>query len=252
MERAANSLQSIAFHDCSLTKQASRCDFPKLYGLPYNQTALEVPVPPHVGPAVHGLKNRGCWDCSGCESKVIECVDGDIEYHGIEFAADVEYPTSGYSLTQESIIAGYMPKRAKPDCDFVVFNFGLHDCATTGRAPEIFAAQLDYVCELLLRVYSPKNLLYTTTTYSKDTLMPAAWRHITSPSNISGLNQKGRRVMQKRNINVLDLATIATLPVFQELIKDGVHVGEYDQAWYRTVAFWIFERSMHLWSQSPE
>ena len=63
MERAANSLQSIAFHDCSLTKQASRCDFPKLYGLPYNQTALEVPVPPHVGPAVHGLKNRGCWDC---------------------------------------------------------------------------------------------------------------------------------------------------------------------------------------------
>ena len=202
-------------------------------------------MPPHVGPAVHGLKNRGCWDCSGCESKVIECVDGDIEYHGIEFAADVEYPTSGYSLTQESIIAGYMSKRAKPDCDFVVFNFGLHDCATTGRAPEIFAAQLDYVCELLLRVYSPKNLLYVTTTYSKDMLMPAEWRNITSPSVISGLNQESRRIMQKRNISVLDVAPMSTLTVFQELYTDAVHIGGSDQAWYRSVAFSIIERSTH-------
>mmetsp|Transcript_9760 Transcript_9760/g.44472 ORF Transcript_9760/g.44472 Transcript_9760/m.44472 type:complete len:368 (-) Transcript_9760:112-1215(-) len=252
MARARDALKSIAFQNCSLTSSAGRCDFPKLYGLPYNQTALEVPVPPHVGPAVNGLKNRGCWDCSGCESNVIECVDGDIEYHGIEFAADVEYPTNGYSLTQESIIAGYMSKRANPNCDYVVFKFGLHDTATTGDAPEIFGEQLDYVCELLLRVYSPDNLLYVTSTYPKGTLQPAEWRNITSPSAIFGLNQESRRVMQKRNINVLDVATMSTFPVFQALYTDAVHIGSSDQAWYRSVAFSIFERSLHWWSQSPE
>ena len=175
--RARSALRSIAFQNCSVTKAASRCDFSKLYGLPYNQTALEVPVPQHVGPVKHGLENRGCWDCSGCESNVIECVDGDIEYHGIEFAADVEYPTNGSSLTQESIIAGYMSKRANPSCVFLVFNFGLHDTATTGAEPEIFGEQLDNVCELLLKVYSTRNLLYVTSTYPKGTLQPEEWRN---------------------------------------------------------------------------
>jgi len=141
-----------------------------LYGLHYNKTALPVPVPPHVGPVKHGLENRGCWDCSGCESKVIECVDGDIDYHGIEFAADVEYPTNRSSLTQKSIIPGYMSKRADPNCDSVVFNRGIHDNVTTGAAPEIFGTQLDSVCELLLRMYRKENLLHVTSTYPKGTL----------------------------------------------------------------------------------
>ncbi len=84
-----------------------------------------------------------------------------------------------YIWDQESIIAGYMSKRANPNCDYVVFNFGLHDTATTGDAPEIFRAQLDYVCELLLQVYSPHNLLYVTSTYPKGTLQPEEWRNIT-------------------------------------------------------------------------
>ena len=248
MARAREALMSIAFQNCSVTSSAGRCDFPKFYGLPYNQTALEVPVPPHVGPTVHGLQNRGCWDCSGCESRMIECVNGDIEYHGIEFAADVEYPTNGSSSTQESIVAGYMSKRANPNCDFVVFNFGLHDTATVGAAPEIFGEQLDYVCELLLRVYRSDNLLYMTSTYPKGTLQPAEWRNITSPAAIFGLNQESRRVMKTRNINVLDVATMSTFPVFQALYQDAVHVGSAQEAWYRSVAFSIFERSLHLWS----
>lgn len=252
MARARDSLSSIAFQNCSVTKTASRCDFSEFYGLPYNQTALQVPVPRHVGPAVNGLNNRGCWDCSGCESKVIECADGDIEYHGIEFAADVEYPTNGSSLTQESIIAGYMSKRAIPNCDYVVFNFGIHDTATTGDAPEIFGQQLDYVCELLLQLYSPHNLLYVTSTYPYATLQPEEWRNITSPSAIFGLNRESRRVMQKRNINVLDVATMSTLPVFQALYEDAVHIGGSNGAWYRSVAFSIFERSLHFWSEALE
>lgn len=246
MARTRDALSAIAFQNCSVISTASRCDFPKFYGIPYNKTALEVPVPPHVGPAVHGLEHRGCWDCSGCESKLIECVGVDIEYHGIEFAADVEYPTNGFSLTQESIIVGYMSKRANPNCDFVVFNFGLHDTATSGVAPKIFGKQLDYVCELLLRVYVPNNLLYITSTYPKGTLQPGKWRNITSPNVVFKLNEESRRVMQKRKINVLDVATMSQLPVFQALYSDAVHVGTADQAWYRSVAFAILERSHFL------
>ena len=68
----------------------------------------------------------------------------------------------------------------------------------------------------------------------------------TSPSAIFGLNQESRKVMQKRNINVLDVATMSTFPCFQALYEDAVHVGGADQAWYRSVAFSIFERSLHL------
>ena len=248
MLRTKIALQSIFFHNCSLTNSARRCDFPKFYGLDYNQTALEAPIPPYLGPISHGKENRGCWDCSGCESNKLECVNGDIEYHGIEFAADVEYPTDGYPLTQQSIIEGYMSKRADPHCDFVVFNFGLHDTATTGAAPEIFGEQLDYVCELLLRMYRSDNLLYVTSTYPRGTLQPEEWRNITSPTAIFALNQESRRVMKKRSIKTLDVATMSTFPVFQKLYLDGVHIGSPDDAWYRSVAFSIFERSQHLWS----
>jgi len=243
MARARDALRAIALQNCSVTSSASRCNFPMFYGIPYNKTALGVPVPPNVGPAAHGLKHRGCWDCSGCESKLIECVEADIEYHGIEFAADVEYPTNGASLTQESIIGGYMSKRVNSNCDFVVFNFGLHDTATTGVAPKIFGQQLDYVCELLLRVYEPINLLYITSTYPKGTLQPGKWRNITSLNSVFKLNEESRRVMDKRKINILDVATLSQLPVFQALYADAVHVGTSDQAWYRSVAFAILERS---------
>ena len=58
------------------------------------------------------------------------CSDIDVEFKGIDFAADVEYPTLNHSLTQGNIIFAYLEKNAKVS-DFVVFSTGAHD--TTGE-----------------------------------------------------------------------------------------------------------------------
>ena len=250
MARARDALLNIAFQNCTCVSSADRCDFPKFYGLPYNKTALELPIPPYLGPMRYGKENRGCYDCSGCASQLYNCVDGDIEFHGIEFAADVEYPTDGYSLTQESIISGYMSLHANLSCDFVVFSFGIHDTVTTGVEPAIFGEQLDYVCELLLQLYRKENLLYVTSTYPKSKYQPTEWRNITSPHAIHGLNQISRKVMRKRNIKILDVAEMSNFMAFEALHTDGdgVHIGPADGSWYRSVAFSIYERSLHRWS----
>jgi len=239
MKRTALALSSI-LNNCTVIKRGKRCDFPFYYGAPYDRGALNSSIPSHMGPTVHGKTNRGCQDCSGCEPVAWNCSLFEksvrLEYLGVEFAADVMYPTNGLELTQESVILMYLKSRTLP-CDQVYFNTGLHDTATTGALPLVFESQLRYYTQLLLSVFKAAEICWITSTYPKGVLQPAEWVNVTSPLAISKLNEASRRVMSDEGVKVLDIGQFSTLNTFQKLYRDGVHVGGATELWYMSSAF---------------
>jgi len=237
MRRTAVALTSFLDH-CIPARNGSRCDFPAYYGTPYDETAFNVSIPDHLGPVLYGKQHRGCQDCSGCGPQRWNCSDIDVEFIGIDFAADVEYPTLNHSLTQGSIILGYLKKNAKVS-DFVVFSTGAHDSATTGEVPAIFAKQLENYADMLLEVYARSRIVWLTNTYPKDSLLKRRWRSITSSLVLSKLNEVSKDVMVKRGIQILDVALLSKFHHFYALHKDAIHVGKEMQPWYRSVAFTV-------------
>jgi len=235
MRRAATALSSI-LDNCTLVQNGSRCDFSAYCGMAYYDTALKVTIPQHEGPVMYGKDKRGCQDCSSCEPNRWKCSGIDVEYLGIEFAADVEYPTLNHSTTQESIILGYLKKTARIG-DFVVFNTGIHDTVNTGAAPLIYAQQLGHYVDMLLEVYASTNIIWLTSTYPKDRLQRRRWRSITSTKVVSILNDASRLVMSKRGIQVLDVAPLSNFKHFDALFVGAIHICNETQAWYRSVAF---------------
>ena len=237
MKRTAVALATI-LDNCTKARNGSRCDFPEYYGMPHNDTALNVSIPDHFGPVMYGTQKRGCQDCYGCVPQKWNCSDIDVEFIGIEFAADVEYPTCNHSLTQESIILEYLRKNAHVD-DFAIFNTGAHDSATTGIAPSIFGQQLENYVDMLLEVYASSRVNWLTNTYPKDRLLKKRWRNITSSLVLSVLNAESRNIMVKRGIQMLDVALLSRFHIFDSLHKDAIHVGHETQPWYRSVAFTV-------------
>lgn len=236
MALAAQSLSQI-LDGCNLVRRGGRCNLDSYYGMPYDTASLRAPIPKYNGPTCRGVKHRGCLDCSGCESRKWICNDIGIEHHGIEFAADVEFPTRNYHLTQETIILGYLNKTVR-DGDFVVFNTGLHDTATTGKAPWIYAKQLDHYLDMLLHVFTSRSIRWITTTYPESSLRPLKMRNVTNSEVVSKLNIESRRIMSQRSIEVLDVAMLSSQKVFKAPLQiDGLHMGNSTCPFYVAVAF---------------
>lgn len=114
MARAAEGLHHL--FGCKVIRQASRCDFASYYGIAVAHEQLNSAIPPGVGPALTGRQNRGCMDCSGCHSRHWYCPIRNVtlEFVGMEFAKDVEYPTWHGRFTQESVIKGYLGGTTAP------------------------------------------------------------------------------------------------------------------------------------------
>jgi len=140
MGRTAKALSYI-LENCKRIRFGNRCNFASYYGLAYDRNALRASIPKYNGPTANGKRRRGCQDCGDCEPQKWRCSTFSIEFLTIEFAADVEFPTRHHHLTQESIILGYLSEKIRMG-DFIVFNTGLHDTTTTGKAPAVYAQQL--------------------------------------------------------------------------------------------------------------
>ena len=241
MKLTANALSTI-LNNCTMIKRGKRCDFPLYFGTPYDVDALNASIPQYAGPALNGKNNRGCQDCYGCEPREWNCSlfyrSVSLEYFGIEFAADVMYPTKGLKFTQESVVLTYMKSRTLP-CDQVYFNTGLHDTATVGALPHVFESQLRYYTQLLLSIFHPSDVYWITSTYPKGVLQPSEWVNITSPLAISQFNEASRRVMSNEGVRILDIGQLSTLNMFQRLYRDAVHVGSASEAWYVSSAFLV-------------
>ena len=248
MKRAASSLIS-TLDSCIVSRKGTRCDFPAYFGLPYNSSALNRSVPQTIGPVLFGLHNRGCQDCKGCEPVAWNCSlfekPLNVEFLGIEFAADVEYVANEYNSTQESVVLGYLKKQVR-DNDYVVFNTGIHDTVNVGKYPMIYEQQLSFYTKLLSSVYHRENILWVTSTYPKRKLQPSEWVNITSTSAIRRLNDASRRVMAVHGVDVLDVGFLSTLPKVQELYTDGVHLGSSEGKWYSFVSYAIIHRYLAL------
>lgn len=243
MKRAAQALSAF-LNNCTIVRKGQRCDFPAYYGFSYTASLKTSEIPENFGPTANGKTNRGCQDCSGCEPVLWNCtIFGralELEYIGIEFAADVEYQTDLYDTTQKNIILGYLQKRVETHTNwFVVFNTGIHDTTNIQGRVDVFEKQLASYADLLLSVFSRQKLLWLTSTLPRGILQPPEWRNITSNIAIHNLNQVSRSVMNVKGIEIADIGPLSSLQYFQNIYSDGVHVGPARAAWYSSVAYMI-------------
>lgn len=243
MKRTAVTIAEV-FYNCTVSRSGQRCNFPAFYGLEVNASALETRVLPQTGPVLHGLTNRGCQDCGGCEPMAWQCTlfgkPIELEFLGVEFAADVEYPTASHSLTQESVVLGYLKEKVAEN-DYVVFNTGIHDTVNVGHLPQEFEKQLLHYANLLSQVYETRSILWITNTYPRGTMQPSEWVNVTSATAISGFNEASVRVMRALNIKTLDVGYLSTMKQIQAIYTDGVHVGDASGPWYTFVALSIIQ-----------
>jgi hypothetical protein len=154
---------------CSL-RTAGRCNMDALLQMP----RASMWVPPNMsrgeGPVAFGLNNSYCQDCSGCDSRVMECVPrSDVAdqcqdsrsvwgaFFSIEFARDVEVQSPQYGTTQENVVS-YIQTRwntishlEKPIC---VAQAGLHDMAIPNMTQVLFLENDEWYLQLLHSVCS--------------------------------------------------------------------------------------------------
>jgi hypothetical protein len=231
------------FLGCHVSREASRCGYEAYFGVPAATARYAEPVPLGVGPTSFGRKNRGCQDCSGCFSFEYACPRGDItvEFIGFEFAKDVEYPTALSDFTQESVLRGYFAKMAEPPYAFV-FNSGLHDLSMPVAPGPLsiaaYEANLAWLAALVKETLGVRGtkLLWVSTSAVYSAAQPPGWRNITSNTRVREFNAVATRIMQRLGIPELDVYGVTSLPFIQELSKDGVHMGNYREFYYRYAA----------------
>lgn len=160
-----------------------------------------------------------------------------VEFLGIEFAQDVEYPSRFGPTTQDSIIQGYLKGR-KSLPYALVFNTGLHDLAIHAdeTAFVYYERTLARLTRLIQGHLQTSHLLYITTSGVNPARQPEDWRNLTSNARIRIINRAARLAMQKARIPVLDVFEFSQLPAVTDLSPDGTHVGTYLGYYYRRVA----------------
>jgi hypothetical protein len=196
-----------------------------------------------VGPTGYGREHRGCQDCKGCNSFLYECPPARVtlEFVGLDFARDVEYPTRFGGTTQESIVRGHLAALAEPPYAFV-FNSGLHDLSIRpppGRAEvDVYEANIRWLAALLNETLAARGtrLLWVATSAVRSDRQPTQWRNVTSSSRVERFNAAAARVMREFRIPVLDVYGVTTLPFIQALCRDGIHMGRREEFYYRYVA----------------
>jgi hypothetical protein len=158
----------------------------RTYGLP-SATSNEFWLKPDLtigeGPISHGYGNPGCSDCSGCDSRFLDCSAKEPEKrclvpHGgyvyTEFARDVVWQTHTYNTTQENTADLLRDGFAMYPNTVCVMAAGLHDMEITiendlsqfiGNVNWYLSLYLDRVCEhvVWLGNASPSSDNYTQT-----------------------------------------------------------------------------------------
>ena len=221
--------QFSSFFNCSRIMAATRCDFAAYYNISASNISHSLPIPIGVGPLANGKTNRGCMDCSGCESRSWACDSTTIEFLGVEFAKDVEYQTGLYNFTQENVIKGYLAKKAPPFV--VIFNTGLHDMGAGSpdkiHLHDTYGDNLEWLVEMLHETLSKKGtrLVWLSTSAVREDKQPEGWRNITNNQKVEHMNAEASRIMQKWNIAEVDQYAVTRLPYFQAMNVDGVHYG---------------------------
>lgn len=239
--RLADAL-ALRIRDCSLQKTQERCDFAFYYGTPYSLEKLGKPIPKGYGPTAYGRTHRGCQDCAGCGSKYWTCHNNTIvlEYIGIEFAIDVEYPTEEYDTTQESIIQSYL-KKYQSRIKYLYFNTGLHDAGIDAkmklrRSHLSYRKNLNFTLRLLLNILDPNRLVWMTSTSVLPQSQPKKWRKITNNKKIGQFNQISVQTARELGISSIDLFKLSKESKYRHLNRDGIHWGESYEEFYQEVA----------------
>jgi hypothetical protein len=244
--RAAIALHNL-FRDCKLLRDQGRCNYDKYYNIQYDNKRLINRIPKGYGPIEYGLRHRGCQDCSGCGARKWMCNNSTflVEFIGVEFALDVEYPTKKHGTTQESIIHGYLKDRYEKPCVYV--NTGLHDASmkqNSLKKSRSYKKNLQKFLQIVLEVFSQEQVVWLTTTGVRKTKQPRKWRKILSNTIIENFNDISFDLAAKHEIQVLDLYHLSRISPFYELNVDGVHYGSPVQAYYIEVAQNIFMNCM--------
>jgi hypothetical protein len=172
-----------------------------------------------------------------------------VEFIGVEFARDVEYPTALGDYTQESIIKGYLAHNISSSTYALVFNTALHDLAIppptneTSSALATYASNLDWMTSMLVEALGetqPRTrLVWISTARVVSRNQPVSWHAITNNERIAEFNSAAAGVMRRWRIPTLDVFPMSKIPQFEALALDGVHYGSPSQFYYRYVALKI-------------
>lgn len=211
---------------------------------------MKAKIPKSYGPLAYGVEHRGCQDCSGCGAVKWLCNDSNLllEFIGIEYAMDVEYPTAKFQTTQESIVEGYLKQRYNNN-SFVYFNTGIHDASfkrTFLEKRKNYARNLCGYFNVLLKVFKAEQVAWLTTTGVRRLKQPKNWRKIITNDLIEEFNDISIDLASKHGVYVFDLFELSRSSLFYGLNTDGVHYGSHLQPFYIEVARKIFTHFMHV------
>jgi len=243
---------SLAIHlgGCVVIKTQERCDFASYYGTPYSKKKLRQHIPKGLGPTSYGKVHRGCQDCFGCWSSTWNCQNNtlNLEYIGIEFALDVEYPTLEYDTTQESIIHNYL--KHQNSVRYIYFNTGLHDAGIDNKAKVsnnhlLYRKNLEFTLQLLLDIFGPESVVWLTSTAIVSEKQPRKWRKVTSNKKVRLFNRISVDITKSMGVKSIDLFKISQQKRYRYLNQDGIHWGEPYEGFYSSVAKMIMSDS-HL------
>ena len=165
-----------------------------------------------------------------------------LEFLAVEFARDVEYPTSFGKYTQESVISGYLHHNLSSSVHSVVFNTGVHDLvipfSDEAASVRSYTSNIRWLVSLLADALKPgrSKLVWVNTSRVVAKNQPSTWRNLTSNRRISQFNAAADEVMHTIGIPVLDVHGLSAHPEFQALAVDGIHYGSANGAYYRYVA----------------
>lgn len=180
MLRSFNSLISL-IGTCVVVKRASRCNVIEYMNL-QRADAWLAPNSTIEGPALFGLANPWCNDCSGCDTQMWKCGANRqhvFEYVSMEFYNDVEIQTRRSRTTQQAIFTEYLAQDGQTDLVLIV-SVGLHDIILPSFLPTL-PAPFHAVLTFLETLHVPTFLL--TTTHIDDSSVPVDYRSMTNNNN---------------------------------------------------------------------
>ena len=217
-----------------------RCNWLRSFGIKPSKVWRK-PNPKKEGPALYGLENPWCTDCSGCSSYVVfpkgkklkQKILGThfltMDYIAVEFARDVEMQ-SVYGNTTQETLSRYLQLQFKT-YSVCVLNEGIHDQRLHGFMAE------DYVLNVmeLLELFVPVCL-------------NIIWIEMTAPRGDEDKPQT-KVITQEWNIALYSYLNnhrhpnVSLMRVFNQSLKamhkDNVHMH---QSWYEEMARTMFGR----------
>ena len=183
---------------------------------------------------------QNCLDCSTCMPHREICKfrpggtlrEWTVEYAPLEFSRDGALATALSRTSQQAILGEHFGGTVRIP-DLVVFNAGLHDVGRYALAR--YESNMREYADLLLalrRRAPATRVVFVSTTAVSERLVPQAFASLTRNANIRAYNAAARRVMEARNVTVVDGYGLgADSPLIRG--RDPVHklAPFFDAAW---------------------